>query len=272
MNEKDPKDFFKKVDMSDIKVLAVGMILLVIPVFFLFLMTQSTSKKQVSHERMKTMVDRKNLFNYNTASQKAGESSLRPKSSQKSSWLTVTDSPERVIQQELEQAMSAVSRSKPAEYFPPGTSELQKKAYRGEHNPLVIEGNAYLDAGNFAMAEKVFLEAFDDGVDNIFQQVHAMGALMEIYDKLGDDEKHKAAFEKFMELLAKLPPEYGGGNLRQSVSATYSMLKNVMTHADAGKVAQHASKDSLVREGHYSVRHIPDGISQFLQKYPFNPD
>lgn len=272
MAEKNYKDYLKKVDMSDIKVLGVGMVLLVIPVFFLFLLTQSTGGKKVSHERMKTMVDRKNLFNYNTASQKTGDSPARPKAAKKSGWLTGTESPERVIQQELEQAMSLVRRSKPAESFPPGMTEMQKEAYRGEHNPLVIEGNAYLDAGNFVMAEKVFLEAFDDGSSNTFQQVYAMGGLMEVYEKMGDQAKYQAAFEKFMELLAKLPPEYGGGNLRQSVSATHAMLKNVMSHADAGKVAQHALKDPVVREGHYSVGQIPDGIGQFLQSYPFNPD
>lgn len=260
----DLKKYLKKIDMSDIRVLVAGVVLLVVPVLFLIFFAGGSSKK-LSQEKMKTMVARKNVFNFGAQPGSTGSSA--PRSGKATGWFE-SASPEKKIENELEEAFKLVKRSQRSERFPPGANEEQKSAYRAEHNPMLTEGRGELERGNFALAETLFLKAFDEAGGNVFQQVYAMGALLELYELTNDQKKLEAAFKQYMELVGKLPPDYGGGDLAASVRNAYLALKQLKDSADPAKVAQGLGDVEAIKQGALPQGKVSQGLSKSLYSFP----
>ncbi len=262
----DFKKLLKKIDMSDIRVLASGVVLLIIPILVLFFFAGGSGKK-ISQEKMKTMVARKNVFNFGTAQPgSSGASSSAPGRKTGSGWFS--SSPEKQMESELEEAFKLVKRSQRTERFPPGTNEDQKQAYRAEHNLMLVEGRGELERGNFALAETLFLKAFEEASGNTFQQVYAIGALCELYELTRDQKKLEAAFKQFMELVGKLPPDCGGGDLAASVRNAYMSLKQLQDSADPVKVAQGLSEVEAIKQGAIPSGKVSQGLGKSLFSFP----
>ncbi len=262
------KKLLKKIDAGDIKVLAIGVVLLIIPVLVLLFFSAGDNKR-ISQEKMKTMAVRKNIFNFGKTQSGAPVRATGGKIG--SGWLS-SESPEKKVEAEIEEAMKLIKRSRRTERFPPGTNELQKQAYRAEHFPALVEGRGELERGNFALAETLLNSAFEDARDNIFQQVYAIGALCELYELTGDKKKLEAAFKKYMELVGKLPPEYGGGDLAASVRNAYMALKQLKESADPGKVADGLSEIEAVKMGVISKDKVMQGLAAGLESFPVKFD
>ncbi|MDN5278808.1 MAG: hypothetical protein PWR01_2773 [Clostridiales bacterium] len=267
MPEKKLQDYIKKIDFSDVRILIVGIVLLIIPLLFLFLFTGSGKNKRFSQERMKTMVNRKSIFNF--GSQSAKKTSSRSIKGEKSggSWFS-KETPEKKVQRELEAAFKVVQRSRRSERFPIGTTRVQKEAYRAEHHPLITSGNGALEEGKVAEAAKLFEQAYQEAGDNVFQRVYALGGLCEAYSRMGDHEKHDQAFKLFMEWVAKMPREAGGGDLQAAVRNAYLTLKQLKESADPGKVSQELSKLEMIRDGHIQSANVSRGLSKALAVFP----
>jgi len=264
--EKDFKKLLKKVDMSDIRLLAAGVALLIVPVVFLIFFSGGSSKK-ISQEKMKTMVARKNVFNFGTSSGSGASSAPSSGKTSGSTWFSST-SPEKRVEQELEDAFKLIKRSQRSDRFPPGSTEEQRDAYKAEHNQFLLEGRGELERGNFAEAEAMFLKAFEEANGNSFQQVYAMGALCELYELTQDRKKLEAAFKQFMELVGKLPPDYGGGDLAASVRNAYMALKQLQESADPAKVAQGLADVEAVKQGAIQSGKISQGLGKSLFAFP----
>jgi Ca2+-binding EF-hand superfamily protein len=267
MPEKKWQDYIKKVDFSDFKVLAIGLVLLVIPLGVLSLMLGSGKTRDLSRERLKSTVDRKKIFNF--AQNKKVKRSLPAnpnKSGAGTGWFDET--PEKKVKRELEEAFKVVQQSSRRERFPPGTNQLQKKAYRAENNPLITEGNGNLEMGNLDEAERLFEVAVRQAGNDAFLKVHALGGLCEVYERKGETEKFHKAFELFMDWVAKLPPEAGGGDLKGTVRNAYKMLAELKKSADPAKFAQEVSKVDLVQEGQITEAQLKQGLDQSLTSFP----
>ncbi len=267
MAEKKLTDQIKKIDLSDLKVLAAGVILLIIPIIVLMVMSGSNKGRKMSTERMKTMVNRKRIFNFQQPAQKGGKA-VSGSAGKKGGTGWFADTPEKKVQIELEEAFRMVQRSRRSERFPPGTTQNQKQAYRAETNPLICNGNGAMEQGDLHAAEKFFDQAFDEAGDNIFQKVHALGGLCEVYTRMGDKQKAEQAFELFMDAVAKLPPEMGGGNLREAVRNAYMALKSLKDSADPGKVAQQLDKEKLMPKSGLSQSEVSRGLAKTLVAFP----
>ncbi|MFZ5952944.1 MAG: tetratricopeptide repeat protein [Candidatus Rifleibacteriota bacterium] len=270
MEEKKLKDYIKKVDFSDLRVLLVGVVLLVIPIAFLLWLGTSGSNKRLSQDRMRTMVNRKSIFNFGP---EKGQQKSMPASSVKSGeksgsgWFA-DESPEKKVQRELEDAMKIVERSRRPENFPPGTTEMQKQAYRAEHHPSMIYGNAALEEGRVAEAEKFFEQAFEDARDNPFQRVYALGGLLEVYSRKGDYAKHEQVFKLFMEWVGKMPKNAGGGDLQAAVRDAYLSLKKVKEMLDSGGGMDKISQVNLVKDGQIDPAKVGRELSKSLSVFP----
>ncbi len=263
-----PKQLLKKIDMSDVRVLVIGVVLLIVPVAILFYFSSGGSSKKMSQEKMKTMVVRKNVFNF--GSSQAGSSSGSSASNARgrgSGWFS-SSSPEKQVVNELEEAFKLVKRSKASERFPPGTTEEQKDAYRAEHHPTLVEGRGEMEKGNYLLAESLLLKAFEESAGNTFQQVYTMGALCELYELTQDQKKLEAAFKQFMDLVAKLPPDYGGGDLAASVRNAYMALKQLQDGADPAKVAQGLGDVEAVKQGAIPTGKVSQGLGKSLYSFP----
>jgi hypothetical protein len=172
------------------------------------------------------------------------------------------------MESELEEAFKLVKRSQRSERFPPGTNEDQKQAYRAEHHPMLVEGRGELERGNFAMAETLLIKAFEEAGGNVFQQVYAIGALCELYELTRDQKKLEAAFKQFMELVGKLPPDCGGGDLAASVRNAYMALKQLQDGADPAKVAQGLADVEAIKQGAIPSGKVSQGLGKSLFSFP----
>jgi hypothetical protein len=267
MAEKKLTDQIKKIDLSDMKILGAGIVLLIIPIVVLMVMSGSNKGRKMSAERMKTMVNRKQIFNFNRPAQKGGKAASST-GGKKAGTGWFADTPEKKVQIELEEAFRVVQRSRRSERFPPGMTQNQKQAYRAETNPLICSGNGAMEQGDLHAAEKFFEQAMDESGDNVFQKVHALGGLCEVYTRMGDKQKAEQAFKLFMDWVAKLPPEMGGGNLSDAVRNAYMGLKSLKNSADPGKVAQQLDKEELMRRSGLSQSEVSRGLSKTLVDFP----
>ncbi|MDD2999536.1 MAG: hypothetical protein PHV05_10790 [Candidatus Riflebacteria bacterium] len=257
--------YLKKIDMSDVRLLALGVALLFIPVLFFLFFTGGNTRK-ISQEKMKTMVVRKHVFNFGAA-QPGSSAAPRSGKDRGTGWFD-SSSPAKKTESELEEALKMVKRSRRSERFPPSTTNEQKQAYQAEHHPMMTEGRGELERGNFAAAETMFLQAFDESGGNVFQQVYAMGALCELYELTHDQKKLEAAFKQYMELVGKLPAEYGGGDLAASVRNAYMALKSLQEGADPGKIAHELVNVEAVKQGAIQQGKVSQSLGKTLYGFP----
>lgn len=261
---KDFKSYLKKIDASDIRVLVTGVVLLIIPAIFILFFSGGSSHK-ISQEKMKTMVSRKNVFNF--GGNQPGSSAPASGKSVGTGWFE-SSSPEKKVELELEDAFKMVKRSQRSERFPPSATEDQKQAYRAEQCPMLTEGRGELERGNFAQAEVLFQKALDDAGGNVFQQVYAAGALCELYEITQDQKKLEAAFKQFMELVSKMPADCGGGDLAASVRNAYLALKQLKEGADPAKVAQGLGDVEAIKLGALPKGKVSQGLTKSLYTFP----
>lgn len=269
MTEKKIKDYIKKVDFGDVRVLLVGIVLLIVPLLFLYSISGSGKSRKFSQQRMKTMVNRKSIFNFSGGKKAPMASAGNRKADTKAStgWFE-SDTPEKKVQRELESAFKVVQRSRRSERFLSGMSSEQKSAYRAEHNPFMTEGNGELENGNLARAELLFQQAYDEANGNIFQKVYALGGLCEVYSKMGNQKKYEQAFRLFMEMVGQMPKNAGGGDLKALVRNAYMTLKQLKDSADPGKVSQELGKVDLVKNGKIQGSSVSRGLSKALAVFP----
>lgn len=271
MAEKKLIDQIKKVDLSDFKVLVIGVILLIIPIFVLMKVSNMGKKSRMSTERVKTMVNRKQIFNF-PQSEKNASGKAASGSNRKAGTGWFADTPEKKVQIELEDALKLIQRTRRAENFPSGMTSDQKNSYRAENNPYITSGNGELENGRLKEAEKLFEMAFAEAGDNIFQKVHAMSGLCEVYTRMNDPKKLEQAFNQFMDLVALLPPEFGGGDLRTSVKNAYLHLKKLKDQADPGKVAEALGRSSVMKNTQMDASQVHRGLSKALVAFPVKFD
>ncbi|GAB4269723.1 MAG: hypothetical protein Kow0029_05940 [Candidatus Rifleibacteriota bacterium] len=269
MSDKKLADYFKKIDFSDLRILLIGVVLLIIPLIFLLMFSGSGKTKKFSQQRIKTMVNRKSIFNFgNQRKDRISAGSSATTSQKKTGGWFGSESPEKKVQRELEEAMKIVQRSRRNERFPPGISREQREAYRAEHNPYITDGNGELERGNLAEAEKLFLLAYEEGKNNVFQQVYAIGGLLEVYSRMKDQKKYEEAFKIYMELVGKLPKDFGGGDLQASVRDFFLTLKQLKDAADPAKVSLELNKLKLVKDGTIPAENVSRGLSRSLAVFP----
>ncbi len=270
MSERRVQDYIKKIDFSDMKVLLVGVVLLIIPLIVLYLVTGSGRSRKMSVHRMKTMVNRKKIFNFAQSGKKSGGLSSQAGVKASKSWLS--QDPEKKVVRELEDAFKVVQRSTRRERFPPGTNKYKKQAYRAEHHPLITEATGKLEYGHLAEAEGLFAQAFEQAGNNVFQKVYALGGLCEVYSRQNNQQKYEQAFKLFTEWVAKLPPEAGGGDLSGAVRDAYMALKELKNSADPNKVGVELDKVDIIRAGQLSKSKVSRGLSKSLLVFPVKYD
>jgi tetratricopeptide (TPR) repeat protein len=268
MPEKQLSDYVKKIDFSDIRVLVVGLILLLVPVLFIFYLSSGSEKGELSRQKIKSMARRKNIFNYSKKKiEKKAGSAGKTSGKTGSSWFS-SESPEKKVQRELEQAFKTVQRSRRSVTFPPGTTHTQRQAYNAETNPLICRGNGALENGNLSEAAQMFERALDESRDNVFQKVFALGGLMSVYEAKNDRESYEKAFEQYMHWVGQLPPGYGGGDLRYAVKNAYMALKHLQESADPAKVSQAIAKIKTPGESILPESEMKKGLSEALKVFP----
>ena len=243
-NSFSKEEILKKIQEGDNTLLVIGFIALIIPVIALFFLT-GTSDKKTTQQRLRNMVQRKNVFNFGTKKDKNGTMSApRSGSESSSSWFD-TRTPEQKIRDELHEAEQLLEKTM-ANYVPETNLEgSAKDMYIAENNYFLCTANGAIEEGNFDKAIEYLNKALEEAEykKNVFLKAYVLGAFCNLYEKMGDSKNCEEAYKLFIEAVAKLPPEYGGGDLRTSARNAYQSLQALGRSADQGKISSFISSD-----------------------------
>lgn len=242
------EEILKKIQEGDMTLLIAAAIVMVIPVVILIFLTSSTPDKSKAQEKLRTLTQRKNVFNFGTKTddgKKSGPKSGMPSSS--SNWFGGT--PEQRISDEL-QAVAKSFESKAHQIDVP--IELVGEArdqYLAEKNYNLCMANAALEEGRLDEVEELVKKALEEAKENNFLKVYALGTLCALYERTGDKKKLEEAYKLYIDAVTKIPPEYGGMDLKRAVRDTYQGLLVIGKHATESEIFEALSKEPLVKSG-----------------------
>lgn len=258
-------DYIKKVEMGDLKILVIGLVLLFVPIIGLMFLLGSDDDQDYIKEHLQNMASRRSVFRFPGAS---GRNSAPRGYVKQGGWFSDA-SPEKKTEMELEDAVKAVQRSSldRARRFS-SSSDPKKQAYAADMDPSICNARGALEVGRLAEAEKFYEEAFKRGDENIFLKLQAISGLCRVYNQMENLEKFEKAFQMYMDIVAKLPPGLGGGDLRASVRNAFLMLKKLKTKASSGKVSQAVLKNKLANKTGLNSSALKAGVEKALKFFP----
>ena len=251
------EDIMKKIENGDNSLLVIAGMLLIIPVITLLILTSNPKgTKRMSQEKMKSLVHRKNVFNFGTKTEEGKRKA--PKSSSSSSlsnWFQAS-TPEERAKEELRSA-DKIMEKKAAEIHVPSHLEGDaRKQYMAENNYNLCMANGALESCKYKEAEEYLAKALDEAKDNNFLLLYALGTLCALYERTGDRAKLEQAYKMYIEAVSKIPPEYGGMDLKKSVRDAYQGLLVLGRHASESEISDAMAKEPLVKSGQ-----LPTGIN-----------
>ena len=264
-DKKRIRDYFRKVELGDLKVLIIGLILLIVPVIVIISMVGNSSTEDLSRDHLMHMATRGSDFNFHDSN--IGVGNVRAPHTT-SGWFSDA-SPEKQTELQLEDAMKSIQRSAVARVSRfENSSDKRLQEYGAEIDPDICNANGALDQGRLLEAEQYFSNAFKRGDSNIFLKLHAIAGLCEVYSRMKDKKKLEKAFQIYMNMVAQLPADMGGGNLRASVKNAYFMLKNLTNKSDPSKLTSGLLKCRLARSEGVNASIYKNGAKQMLNSFP----
>ena len=270
-NEKEDfslESILKKVQDGDTTLLIVAAILVIIPAIFLFFLVGDKTDKKMTQQKFRSMTQRRNVFNF-TSKTEDGKTSA-PKSSlpsASSNWFG-GDTPEQRAQFELEEAARVLEKQAYEIEVPIELQGDARKQYLAENNYNLRLANSALDSDNFEEAEKYINKALEEAKDNDFLTLYALGSLCALFERTGDKKKLEEAYKLYIEAVSKIPPEYGGMDLKKSVRDVYQGLLVLGKHANDSEITEALSKEPLFQSGEVpSNINIRDVYKNFPIKY-----
>ena len=238
--------FLKKLQEGDSTLLIIGVIVMVIPILALFWVL-SGSEKKPPQQRMKNMMQRKNVFNFASKDEKEGPKAVQSASNKSSNWFGAKTE-EQQIADELHEAMKVVEQSLKEVKAPSFLQGDAKMQYEAEHNFYLCQANGALEERRYSDAEKFVEQAIEDARGNVFLIAYAYGTLCAIYEETGDRKKLEEAYRKYFAAVKNIPEEYGGGDLESHARNAFMALKS-LNQIDMSKAADEIANNPLVQAG-----------------------
>lgn len=266
-------ELVKKIENGDMSLLVIAGLVMVVPIIAILILTGGPKGgKKISQEKMKSMVHRKNVFNFGTAD-KNGKSSIpsamragASSSGGSSGWFSER-TPEQVVNDEIETAMKAVERSMANVEAPSNLAGDEKLMYEAEHNYYLCEANGAIENRDFAKAEQCIKQALEDAKGNDFLTAYAYASLCALYEASGDQKKLEEAYKRYIEAVCKLPEELGGGNMKSIVRDAYQSMQALAKQADQGKIAEALSSNPIARDSNVGNVDFTKVYQNFPIKY-----
>ncbi len=266
MSEEENKftvdNFLKKIQEGDNTILIVGIIALIIPLVALFFLTGGRkSSKAMTHQKLRAMTQRKNVFKFakkENSSKSNFSSSLGSYNSNSSTSGGSTSSgdtwasnktPEQKLADELEEASRLVEKNMQEVIVPPSLEGNARDYYLAEHNYNLSKGNNALELKKYDEAEKYLYEALKEGEGNPFLTVFALGSICALYERTGNKQKMEEAYKQYIEAVSQLPPEFGGFDLKRSVRDAYKALESVGKYASDDEISNAISNNPAFQSG-----------------------
>lgn len=261
--KKDFRSLIKKVDLSDIKVLVIGVVLLIIPIIVILLNFGSPGKKELSTSARDRLGMHKSAFSFQrTASQhpagKGGAAAPAVK----------------IIPPEKQWAEAFERISTARAYMPPQVAALPKserKFFEAEMNTEIRTANALISQGRYDEARTICDNILKTETENEYLRFMASGNLCDIYDSTGDVAALRKEFLRYLDLLESL--KINGFEVANVKSGYLSMNKMLLDfskiRADSGIkahvgdiVAKHQRGGSVTSE------QLLDETLSYLKNFP----
>lgn len=254
------KSNFEGIDFNDVRLLIIGCLLLLLPLFYMMFVGRSADETQSPTRISITDMGKQSAFNLTSLNGPAG----RTRSSGAAP--AVTPKVEK-IDNELDSAWQKIQAVPRIHTFPSDTPVETRQMIEAEDDPMICEGNSLLDRCEFATAEKYYRAAISDAGSNYFKELFAWGGLMEVYQLQGDVEKFREAFGNYAKAAQKLQHVYGP--LADNVARAYQMFDQVK-NIDSGKLREYLTRINLEKGTNVSYDDFIKGLNSTKQWFPAN--
>lgn len=253
------KELIDSLDLSDVRLIIVGCILILLPLFYLFMFTGINEEPTASRRIAITDMGNQSAFNLTSTS--------KPSSGAGSAGVPVIAPKTEKVESELDRAWQKM-QSVPKSYQLPADIPVEtRQMIEAEDDPEVCEGNSLLDRCEFAAAEKIYKSAISNAGSNHFKELFAWGGLMEVYQLEGNQTKFREAFANYAKTAQKLQHVYGP--LADNVARAYQMFEQ-LSHVDSGKLREYLTRSSLESGVKVSYEEFMKGINQTKEWFPSN--
>lgn len=256
----DSKKSTSSIDFSDTRFLLTGIILLLIPIFYLFYITKVTEKQSVTTRISLADPGKQSAFSLTSTSRVTAAERAR-------SVAPAVNPRENTIEAELERAWSKIQAVPRKSSLPSDIPEETRQMIEVEDDPMISEANAVFDEGDMAAAEKAYTAVLGSSNNNHFKDLHAWGGLMEVYLLTGNKEKFREAFKNYALSAQKLYKVYGP--LADDVSRAYEMFEQISL-VDPGKLREQLTRANLTLGTKVSFEEFIGGFKQTQDWYPKN--
>lgn len=261
--KKDLQSLIKKVDLSDLKVLVIGVILLVIPVLFmLFSFNRGTGQKASSSAKDRLGMHKSAFsFQRKASDHPAGKGKAAAPAPK-------IVSPEKQWEAAFERIASAKA------YIPPQIKALptnDRKYYEAEMNTDIRMSNLLISQGRFDDARAICDRILKTESENEFLRFMASGNLCDIYDSTGDVAALRKEFLRYLDILEGLKIKgFEAKNVKAGYLAMNKMLLDFdRIRKDPGVRAHIADViKNHQRDGNVSVDQVLDETLVYLKNFP----
>jgi len=259
----DLKKNLEGIDLSDFRLMIAGVLLLLLPLFYLVFFAGRVDETQTTTRIAITEMGKQSAFNLTSISktpEAAGSRGAIP---------AITPKVEQV-ESELDRAWQKIQATPRVITLPPDIPVETRQMVEAEDDPDICEANSLLDRCEFATAEKHYREAISDAGSNHFKELFAWGGLMEIYQLQGDRNKFREAFANYAKTAQKLQHVYGP--LADNVARAYQMFEQI-EKIDSGKLREYLTRANLEAGTKTSYEEFINSIKATKEWFPGNlPD
>ncbi len=255
---KEFKEFFEKLDLSDVRLLIVGILVFMMPVFYFFFFSGARETTVRGTRLTHNRPGQQSAFNLTTTTPKARVATPR-------SVLAQIDPPAQKIERELEDSWNRIQAIPRIVSLPPDTPPDVRSMIEAEEDERLWEANSLLDQSNFDAAERAYKDVIENSGQNQFKELYAIGGLMEIYQLKGDMKSFRDAFSRYAKVAQQLQHVYGP--LADNVARAYEMFEQI-TRIDSGKLREYLTRANLGNSSPVSYEDFIKSINQTRQWFP----
>ncbi len=258
---KEIKEFLDKLDLSDIRLLLAGIILFVLPLFYLFFVAGIGDNRAPTKSYTQS-VSRQSAFNLTAPRSKQ----IRGKKVTKKSNFSLSPRSEQ-IEAELDRSWARIQKIPRRNNYPANLPKDTRLMLEAEDNETLSLGNSLLDGCDFSEAEKAFRLAISNAGSNEFIELHAYGGLMEVYQLTGDIVKFRQAFGNFVKVAQQLKRVYGP--LSDNIARAQQMFEQ-LAKADPAKIREHLTRHNLANKNKVDYDEFMKSLQNTREWFPNN--
>ncbi len=254
----DLKKNLEGIDLSDFRLMIAGVLLLLLPLFYLVFFAGRIDESQTTSRIAITEMGKQSAFNLTSISKTPGAAGAR------TAIPAITPKSEQV-ESELDRAWQKIQAAPRVIMLPPDIPVETRQMVEAEDDPDICEANSLLDRCEFATAEKHYREAISDAGSNHFKELFAWGGLMEIYQLQGERNKFREAFANYAKTAQKLQHVYGP--LADNVARAFQMFEQI-EKIDSGKLREYLTRANLEAGTKVSYEEFINSIKSTKEWFP----